>query len=185
MRKLLLAAGLLVLPFAATADAQEREVLTHYTAIAHAIYEDSLTAAHDLGDAVDQFLAKPTEENLAIAQTAWRAARVPYQQSEVYRFSNAVVDDWEGKVNAWPLDEGLIDYVAASYGEQSEENPGYTANVIASANFSFSGREIDASVISKEFLSDTLHELGGVEANVATGYHAIEFLLWGQDLNGT
>ena len=24
-----------------------------------------------------------------------------------------------------------------------------------------------------------------VETNVATGYHAIEFLLWGQDLNGT
>ena len=30
-----------------------------------------------------------------------------------------------------------------------------------------------------------LHEAGEVEANVATGYHAIEFLLWGQDLNGT
>ncbi|HSC83635.1 MAG TPA: imelysin family protein, partial [Pseudomonas sp.] len=29
------------------------------------------------------------------------------------------------------------------------------------------------------------NELGGSEANVATGYHAIEFLLWGQDLNGT
>ena len=27
--------------------------------------------------------------------------------------------------------------------------------------------------------------LAGSEANVATGYHAIEFLLWGQDLNGT
>ncbi|HCL62306.1 MAG TPA: hypothetical protein DIC31_07490 [Rhizobiales bacterium] len=37
------------------------------------------------------------------------------------------------------------------------------------------------------FLSpaDQLQEAGGVEANVATGYHAVEFLLWGQDLNGT
>lgn len=33
-------------------------------------------------------------------------------------------------------------------------------------------------------LQDTLHEADGIEANVATGYHAIEFLLWGQDLNG-
>ena len=35
------------------------------------------------------------------------------QQTEAYRFGNAIVDDWEGKVNAWPLDEGLIDYVDA------------------------------------------------------------------------
>jgi len=88
-------------------------------------------------------------------------------------------------VNAWPLDEGLIDYVAASYGAESEENPGYRANVVASPSFTFSGETIDASSITKELLADTLHELGGVEANVATGYHAIEFLLWGQDLNGT
>ena len=44
----------------------------------------------------------------------------------------AYVDDWEGKVNAWPLDEGLIDYTAASYGGASDENPFYTANIIAS-----------------------------------------------------
>ena len=57
---------------------------------------------------------------------------MPYQQTEGFRFGNAIVDDWEGKVNAWPLDEGLIDYVdAALYGEESEENPLYTANVIA------------------------------------------------------
>ena len=88
-------------------------------------------------------------------------------------------------MNAWPLDEGLIDYVAASYGAESEENPGYRANVVASPSFTFSGETIDASSITKELLADTLHELGGVEANVATGYHAVEFLLWGQDLNGT
>ena len=33
-----------------------------------------------------------------------------------------------------------------------------------------------------QFLENKLHEIGGNEANVATGYHAIEFLLWGQDL---
>ena len=110
---------------------------------------------------------------------------MPYQQSEVYRFGNAIVDDWEGKVNAWPLDEGLIDYVAASYGTESGENPGYGANVVASPSFTFSGETVDAGTITKTLLADTLHELGGVEANVATGYHAIEFLLWGQDLNGT
>ena len=47
------------------------------------------------------------------------------------------------------------------------------------------GKEVDATKITPEFLQDTLQEAGGIEANVATGYHAIEFLLWGQDLNGT
>lgn len=163
----------------------EQEVLKHYTALAYAVYEDSLITARDLQKAVDQLIARPTEENLHQARMAWKAARVPYQQSEVYRFGNAIVDDWEGKVNAWPLDEGLIDYVASSYGAESEENPGYRSNVIASPSFTFSGRTVDAQRITKDLLAGTLHELGGVEANVATGYHAIEFLLWGQDLNGT
>ena len=184
MKALMAAVALLALSATAIAATSERDVLSHYADLAHAKYEDSLIAARVLRDAVNRFAAEPTEANLAGARDAWVAARVPYQQSEVYRFGNAVVDDWEGKVNAWPLDEGLIDYVAASYGAESGENPGYRANVIASPSFTFSGRTIDASVITKELLADTLHELGGVEANVATGYHAIEFLLWGQDLNG-
>ena len=129
---------------------QERDVLSQYATIAHALYQDSLTTAQELRKAVMHLIESPTEENLSAAKIAWIAARVPYQQSEVYRFGNAVVDDWEGKVNAWPLDEGLIDYVAASYGTESEENPGFTANVIANSNFTFSGSEIDAQRITKD-----------------------------------
>ena len=179
------AVALVALPATAFAATAEGGVLSNYADLAHAVYEDSLVAARDLQGAVNRFIADPTEENLGAARDAWRAARVPYQQSEVYRFGNAVVDDWEGKVNAWPLDEGLIDYVAASYGADSEENPGYRANVVASPSFTFSGETVDAGTITKALLGETLHELGGVEANVATGYHAVEFLLWGQDLNGT
>ena len=185
MKALMAALAFVALPATAFAATSKQDVLSHYADLAHAKYEDSLISARSLQGAVNQFVAEPTEANLASAKDAWLAARVPYQQSEVYRFGNAVVDDWEGKVNAWPLDEGLIDYVAASYGAMSEENPGYRANVVASPSFTFSGETIDASSITKELLADTLHELGGVEANVATGYHAIEFLLWGQDLNGT
>ena len=185
MKAIMTAMALVALPVSAFAAMSERDVLSNYADLAHAVYEDSLVAARDLQGSVSQFIANPTEENLAAARSSWRAARVPYQQSEVYRFGNAVVDDWEGKVNAWPLDEGLIDYVAARYGAESEENPGYRANVIASPSFTFSGETVDAGTITKALLADTLHELGGVEANVATGYHAVEFLLWGQDLNGT
>ena len=177
--------ALLVLAAPTLAAAQEDAVLEHYATMANAIYEDSLLAGQDLRQAVDRLIDAPGEDTLQAARQAWLAARIPYQQSEVYRFGNAIVDDWEGKVNAWPLDEGLIDYVAASYGAESEENPAFTANVVANPAFTFSGSEVDARVIDKALLADTLHELGGIEANVATGYHAIEFLLWGQDLHGT
>ena len=98
------------------------------------------------------------------AQQAWLASRVPYQQTEVYRFGNAIVDDWEGRVNAWPLDEGLIDYVDASYGVESDENSLYTANVIANPRLMVDGQVINAAQITPALLSDELQEAGGVEA---------------------
>ncbi len=169
----------------ARAETEPSAVVSHYADIALAGYSDSLETAKALDAAVDAFIAAPGEETLKAAREAWLAARVPYQQTEAFRFGNAIVDDWEGRVNAWPLDEGLIDYVDASYGTESDENPLYTANVIAIPEIEINGEKVDASTITPQFLSDVLQEAGGSEANVATGYHAIEFLLWGQDLNGT
>lgn len=167
------------------AVAQDRaDVLETYGNIAEAAYADSLTTAQALQGAVNALVETPSAENLQAARAAWLAARVPYQQTEVYRFGNSVVDDWEGRVNAWPLDEGLIDYVDGGYGGPSDENEFAALNVIANATFTLSGTEIDASEITPALLEETLHEADGIEANVATGYHAIEFLLWGQDLNG-
>ena len=121
-----------VISTARAAEPDPAAVVDTYGDIALAMYEDALTTAKVLQVAVDAFLADPTDATLQAAKDAWKAARVPYQQTEGYRFGNAIVDDWEGKVNAWPLDEGLIDYVDADlYGEESEENPLYTANVIA------------------------------------------------------
>ena len=168
---------------AAPALADKSAVLDNYADIALAKYTDSLTTAQTLLAAVSTLTESPSAEAMQAAKEAWLAARVPYQQTEVYRFGNAIVDDWEGKVNAWPLDEGLIDYVDASYGV-SEENQFAALNVVANASFTLSGQTIDASDITPALLEETLHEADGVEANVATGYHAIEFLLWGQDLNG-
>ena len=165
--------------------ASKEAVLENYANIAAANYEDSLSTARTMAAAVDALIAEPSAEALEAAKNAWLAARVPYQQTEVFRFGNAIVDDWEGKVNAWPLDEGLIDYVDASYGGPTDENAAAALNVIANASFTLSGEEVDASTITPALLEDTLQEADGVEANVATGYHAIEFLLWGQDLNGT
>ncbi|KGK41499.1 peptidase [Nitrincola sp. A-D6] len=161
-------------------------VLKTYADIAEAGYSDSVTTAQTLKSKIDSLLANPSEETLQEAREAWIASRVPYQQTEVFRFGNAIVDDWEGRVNAWPLDEGLIDYVdGGSYGDMSDENALYTANVIANTSIQLGNDTIDATEITAELLSETLHEIDAIEANVATGYHAIEFLLWGQDLYGT
>lgn len=164
-----------------TADA----ILKTYADIALAGYEDALTTAKALDAATDALIANASEETLTAAREAWKASRPSYQQTEAFRFGNPIVDEWEGKVNAWPLDEGLIDYVDASYGTESDENGLYTANIIANSKITIDGTEVDAAEITPAFLQDTLQEAGGIEANVATGYHAIEFLLWGQDLHGT
>ena len=162
-----------------------KDVLKNYADIAQAGYADSLETAKTMQLAVTEFLSSPTEPNLRAARAAWIAARPAYMQTEAYRFGNPIVDEWEGMVNAWPLDEGLIDYVAEVYGDESPENDLYVANVIKNVSLSLGGKKIDTSKITKELLADTLQEAGGVEANVATGYHAVEFLLWGQDLYGT
>jgi putative iron-regulated protein len=169
----------------AAADPSVKEVLKTYTDIAAAGYADSLATAKTLQLAVNQLLANPTDQTMLSARAAWVVARIPYMQTEAFRFGNKIVDDWEGKVNSWPLDEGLIDYVSGSYGTDSPENELYAADVIANTSLTIGGKKLNTSKITKELLADTLQEAGGVEANVATGYHAIEFLLWGQDLNGT
>lgn len=180
-----LATAVWCLPTGAFAEATPAKVIQHYADIAQANYADSLHSAKALDRSIQQLLNNPSPANLDRAKAAWLQARVPYQQTEVYRFGNAIVDDWEGRVNAWPLDEGLIDYVDVGYyGTESDENSLYMANVIANTSFIVDGKTIDASNITPDLLENRLQEAGGIEANVATGYHAIEFLLWGQDLNG-
>ncbi|MGO3031027.1 peptidase [Pseudomonas sp. FSL R10-1350] len=164
-------------------DAAAKAVVAHYADMVHAVYSDSESTAKTLQTAIDAFLAKPNADTLKAAREAWIAARVPYLQSEVFRFGNTIIDDWEGQVNAWPLDEGLIDYVDANY-SGALGNPGANANIIANTQIQVGEDKIDVTEITPETLA-SLNELGGSEANVATGYHAIEFLLWGQDLNGT
>lgn len=169
----------------AQAAGEPAAVVRTYADIAQAGYEDALAAARTLSGAVDALVAKPSVETLQAARRAWLASREPYQQTEAFRFGNPIVDDWEGRVNAWPLDEGLIDYVDASYGTENDDNAFYAVNLVANSRISVGGKTIDAGKITPHLLREVLHEADGNEANVATGYHAIEFMLWGQDLNGT
>lgn len=175
--------GCSLMPAQDNATAEEKVVKT-YTDIAFATFDDAYLTAVELQKSVDLFLANPTAQGLEQLKAQWVIARAPYQQSEVFRFGNAIVDDWEGQLNAWPLDEGLIDYVNDGYYQHELGNPGAELNIIANSQVQIGSETISFADITADKLAD-INELGGSEANVATGYHAIEFLLWGQDLNGT
>src|SRR5690606_20507765 len=138
----------------ATADA----ALT-YAQIVLASYDDSLTAAKALDDSLQALVDSPSQDTLDAARTAWPASRAPYLPTEVYRFYDGPIDNPtdgpEGLINAWPLDENYIDYVDGSP----------DAGIINGTD------PIDGATL------ESLNEQGG-EKNIATGYHAIEFLLW-------
>ncbi len=165
-------------------------LLLSYADMAHAAYKDSLEEAKKLQATVNTYVDEPTEANLEAAKAAYKAARQPYSQTEVFRFDEGFVtandkrevgsvDGWEGQVNAWPLDEALIDYVSDDYeGEYNSKD-----NIINSNSITVGSLNQDTSTITPELLAQ-MSEIGGSEANVTTGYHAIEFLLWGQDTNG-
>lgn len=175
----------LLAPWAASAQAAitEKAVVENYVTIAHAVFQDALTTAKTLQASVKALVEKPSQKALDNARQHWKQARVPYMQSEVFRFGNTIVDEWEGQLNAWPLDEGLIDYVSDSYQAQMG-NEGGQLNIIANPVLEFAGEQLDLRELTPELLA-SMSEFAGSEANVTTGYHAVEFLLWGQDLNGT
>ncbi|MGI4992164.1 imelysin family protein [Halobacteriovorax sp. GFR7] len=150
----------------ASATTTAQSVIKGYTNLVYKTYTESLDKAIVLQDDVEFFISNPGVMTLEMARESWRQARAPYGQSEVFRFYNGPIDSDEGPeglLNAWPLDEAYIDYV------EGAPNAGIVNNVT------------DYPVISKEILT-SLNELNG-EKNISTGYHAIEFLLWGQDLS--
>jgi len=168
----LLAASAMAQPAAAAPAAQAAAAVTapavakHYAQLVQASYEDTLAGALTLQKAVQSFVAAPSDEGLKAARKAWLDAREFYGQTEAFRFYGGPIDDKngpEGRINAWPMDESYVDYV--------KDAP--TAGIINKRK----------TAISKKQLA-SLNERNG-EENIATGWHAIEFLLWGQDLSTT
>ncbi len=141
-------------------------VVRHYSAQVYATYQDTLSSATEMQTAIKALLAAPSPTSLAAARKAWLAAREWYLQTEAFRFYGGPIDDdkgLEGRINSWPMDESYLDYVVG---------------------------KPQAGVINDRRVAITkggiikLNERGG-EENIATGWHAIEFLLWGQDLSAT
>lgn len=157
------------------------DVVNTYVEIALAGYRDTLQAAEDLKISVETMLGDPTEDNLIDAQRQWQLARIAYQQTEVFRFGNPLVDEWVDRVNGWPIDEGFLDYVDEPYLARASDNPYYAANLIGTGQIEIDGEVQTIDRFTPDLIRDTLEGAGGVDANVASGFHAIEFLLWGQD----
>ncbi|MEM9235248.1 MAG: imelysin family protein [Verrucomicrobiota bacterium] len=141
-------------------------VVSHYSDLVSANYTDALAAAKTMQADIEAFLDEPTAESMKKARDSWTAARIPYLQTEVFRFYEGPIDDEdgpEGLLNAWPLDEAYIDYVKGDA----------TAGIV---NDPKTHPKITAELI------EALNEKDG-EANISSGYHAIEYLLWGQDFS--
>nr|WP_322623678.1 imelysin family protein [uncultured Flavobacterium sp.] len=148
---------------------EKQLVVENYANIVYQNYADALADAEELKTAINAFTASPSATGLDTAKQKWKDARESYGPTEAFRFANGPIDDEEngpeGLLNAWPLDENYIDYV---------DNDG---------TVQYGGIINDVATyptITKELLED-LNEDGG-EKNISVGYHAIEFLLWGQDL---
>lgn len=134
-----------------------------YVDLVYKSYQKSAGDAALLAKAVDVLLATPTDATLRAARQAWLDARPAYLHTETFRFYNGPIDAVEGELNSWPMNEAYIDYV--------EGKP-------------------DAGIVNDPKVKFDVDYLEGVnqkqdEADVTIGWHAVEFLLWGQDLSAT
>jgi putative iron-regulated protein len=132
-----------------------------YVDLVHSSYQKSADDAALLEKAVSALLAAPSAETMGAARKAWLAARPAYLHTEAFRFYNGPIDSVEGEINSWPMNEAYIDYV--------EGKP-------------------DAGIVNDPSVKFDVDYLEGVnqkqdEADVTIGWHAVEFLLWGQDLS--
>ena len=174
--------------FSVNASASNIAILNTYADLALDGFSQALSDATNLQDKVAAFAKNPTIKSLNTAKTAWLQSRESYGQTEIFRLANGPIDaedGWvaaaygapEGQLNAWPLDENMIDYTIDEDGKKT------SGNIIDSTGYFKPGGEdakkVNVTTITAAAIS-ALNENGG-EANVASGYHAIEFLLWGQD----
>ena len=175
MEKILTAVSLMcmILFTGCSTDQELKPVVETYADIVLATYEDALADAEALDRAVNEFVENPSPATLDSAKQAWLTARETYGKTEAFRFYGGPIDDEdgpEGQLNAWPLDESYIDYVEATPNGEGES---VGTNIINSPD--------EFPEITKEMIA-SLNEQGS-ETNVSSGYHAVEFLLWGQDLS--
>ncbi|QUY42874.1 imelysin family protein [Acaryochloris marina] len=154
----------------AVKDVDLKPYVENYAEVVYRNYQDAHTQAAMMKVAITAFLNNPNETSHKAAQDAWVQARKSYLQTEAFRFYEGPIDfvdaktgeeGPEGRINAWPMNEAFIDYVKEKPDSGLINNPKFEISI--------------ASILESDQVTD--------EADVSTGWHAIEFLLWGQDFN--
>jgi putative iron-regulated protein len=140
-----------------------KEEVSAYAAGVYATYTAAGEGAKSLVAAVDAMLADPTDATLTAARKAWVAARPAYLVTEAYRFYDGPIEEIEGEINSWPMNEAFIDYVEGDPNAGIINDPSKEVTLV--------------KLMVNNMASD--------ETDVTLGWHAIEFLLWGQDLSAT
>ncbi len=162
-----------------TKKVSKKAVIENYAKMVYTNYKESLDAAKAMQVKINAFIANPSKETMVAAKKAWLEAREPYGESEVFRGSNGPIDSeskeaWainnEGQINAWPLNEAYIDYVRMAT-DYTGVGGIYSQSIIGS----------DKEITKELLVGMNENGDGSDEAAVSTGWHAIEFLLWGQD----
>jgi putative iron-regulated protein len=160
---------LLALSSGIQAHEHKENVAQTHAQVVYLSYSETLQDAKNLKEAIEAFLKKPSEESLSLAKQAWLNSRESYGQTEAFRFYDGPIDfanektgeeGPEGELNAWPVNEAFMDYVKGA----------------PKSGIINSDKEITLELINSSNMKND-------EADVTTGYHAIEFLLWGQDLS--
>jgi putative iron-regulated protein len=130
-----------------------------YAVNLQANYKDTVAQLGGLKAAVDTFVEGPTAEGLVSCRKAWLSAHRWYGQGEVSRFYGGPIDRAQVGMNEWPIDENFIDYTLGNPRGGIINDPAAFPQITPPAL---------ASADEK-----------GIET-VSTGFHAVEFLLWGQ-----
>ena len=135
-------------------------VITQHHTLVQGLLQQSVGEAENLVHAINQFRKQTNQTNLEQVKGAWSTAKNMYSLLEATRFSGHAIDEVDTLINAWPIDEVYIDYAG-----------GQNRGIIATPDIEITGQNLLH-----------LNEQQG-ETNISIGFHAIEFLLWGQDNN--
>lgn len=129
-----------------------RSQVSAYVDLVSATYVEAQTAAVALRDAIATLRNAPSAGTLEAARNAWLDARAAYLKTEAFQFYAGPVDGPGGplpRLNGWPVDTTVVD--------------GLIADTSQSLGFR------------------SLAQVNRVEppANITTGLHVLEYLLWG------
>ena len=152
-----------------SANGGSSDLANSYANLVSHYYNAVALSTKEMNNAIIKFIQAPDNNSLINAKNKWIEARIVYGITEAFRFYGGPIDGVnkygeegpEGLINAWPLNEAYIDYV--------QGNP--EAGIINNMSLEINAETIIAANMSED------------DADVSTGWHAIEFLLWGQDFS--